>query len=325
LRYIALRYIALRYIALRYIVAVSLAGALALVMVAPLSAGQTPVFRTGVDLVNLAITVTDRKGNLVSDLKASDFDIYEDGKKQAISYFSIGTIVAGGPELHIGVVMDISSSMGQYLAFTKSAAIKFLNSLSTAVDITVIDFDSEIRLARYGPREFPRVVERIRGQKAAGATALYDAIGVYLDSASEQEGRKIMLLYTDGADTVSSLSFQGLRDLLKASDVTVYSVGVMPSNPTSISMGYMGIMHQIADITGGEAYFPTSINQLDDAYAKILKQIHAQYAFGYVSTNTKTDGAWRKVEIKVVAKDRRDYRVRARDGYYGQYKPTSKP
>ena len=137
--------------------------------------------------------------------------------------------------------MDISSSMGAFMPFTKSAAIKFLNSLSNAADITVIDFDSEIRLARYGQREFPRVVERIRGQRAAGATALYDAIGVYLDSASDQEGRKIMLLYTDGADTVSSLSFQGLRDLLKASDVTVYSVGVMPSNPTPITMGCMGI------------------------------------------------------------------------------------
>jgi Ca-activated chloride channel family protein len=212
------------------------------------------------------------------------------------------------------------------MPFTKSAAIKFLNSLSNAADITVIDFDSEIRLARYGQREFPRVVERIRGQKAAGATALYDAIGVYLDSASDLDGRKIMLLYTDGADTVSSLSFQGLRDLLKASDVTVYSVGFMPSSPTPITMGYMGIMHQIADLTGGEAYFPSSINQLDDAYAKILTQIKAQYAVGYVSTNAKTDGAWRKVEIKIVLKDGRDLRVRSRDGYYAQYKkPVQKP
>jgi Ca-activated chloride channel family protein len=102
-------------------------------------------------------------------------------------------------------------------------------------------------------------------------------------------------------------------------------VGVVPSNPTPTTMGYMGIMHQIADITGGEAYFPTSVNQLDDAYAKILTQIQAQYSVGYVSTNTKTDGSWRKVEIKVATKSGRDYSVRARDGYYGPYKPTPKP
>ena len=93
-------------------------------------------------------------------------------------------------------------------SFTKSAAIKFLNSLSNAADITIIDFDSEIRLARYGQREFPRVVERIRGQRAAGATALYDAIGVYLDSASDQEGHRSCCCSPDGADTVSSLSFR---------------------------------------------------------------------------------------------------------------------
>jgi Ca-activated chloride channel family protein len=275
--------------------------------------------------VNLSFTVTDRKGTLIGHLKPGDLQIFEDGRKQAISYFSVGDIVSPGPELHIGVVMDISSSMGPAMPFTKSAAIKFLNSLSNAVDITIIDFDSEIRLARYGQREFPRVVERIRGQRAAGATALYDAIGLYLDSASEQEGRKVMLLYTDGADTVSSLSYQGLRDLLKASDVTVYSVGVLPSNPTPTSMGYMGIMQQIAEITGGQAYFPSSIHELDGAYGKILTQIKAQYTVGYVSTNAKTDGAWRKVEIKVVLKDGQDYRVRARDGYYAQYKPPAKP
>ena len=170
-------------------------------MVAALAAQQAPSFRGGVDLVNLAFTVTDRKGNLITDLKAGDFDLYEDGKKQTISYLTLGTVVTNGPELHIGVVMDISSSMGTFMPFTKSAAIKFLNSLSSAVDITVIDFDSEVRLARYGPREFPRVVERIRGQRAAGATALYDAIGVYLDSASDQDGRKIMLPIIPTAST----------------------------------------------------------------------------------------------------------------------------
>jgi Ca-activated chloride channel family protein len=308
----------LPYLALTLIV-----GAVTLTMAAAPRA-QAPVFRTGVDLVNLAVTVTDRRGNLVGHLKESDFDVYEDGKKQTLSYFAVGEVVGAAPELHVGVVMDISSSMGQFMAFTKSAAIKFLNSLSHAVDITVVDFDTEVRLARFGQNEFPRLVERIRNQKAAGATSLYDAIGLYLDSASDQDGRKVMLLYTDGEDTVSSLSFQGLMDLLKASDVTVYPVGVMTPNPSQRVLSAMTIMNRIAELTGGEAYFPTSINQLDAAYKKIADQIRAQYTLGYVSTNAKTDGAWRKVEIKLVPKESRDYRVRSRDGYYGQYKPSAR-
>jgi Ca-activated chloride channel family protein len=298
-------------------------GAIALAMAAAPRA-QAPVFRAGVDLVNLAVTITDRRGNLVGHLKETDFDVYEDGKKQTLSYFAVGEVVGAAPELHVGVVMDISSSMGQFMAFTKSAAIKFLNSLSHAVDITVVDFDTEVRLARFSQAEFPRLVERIRNQKAAGATALYDAIGLYLDSASEQDGRKVMLLYTDGEDTVSSLSFQGLMDLLKASDVTVYPVGVMTPGPSPRVLSAMTVMNRIAELTGGEAYFPTSINQLDGAYKKIADQIRSQYTLGYVSTNSKTDGAWRKVEIKLVAKESRDYRVRSRDGYYGQYKPLQR-
>ena len=113
---------------------------------------------------------------------------------------------------------------------------------------------------------------------------------------------------------------------MKASDVTVYSIGQIDRlAPVPATQRFMAILNRMAEVTGGQAFFPMSLDELDEAYAKVLRQVRAQYTLGYVSTNDKTDGAWRKVDIKVVAKDGRDYRARARDGYYGQYKPAAKP
>jgi len=287
------------------------------------SAQQVPVFRTGIELVNLGVTVADRKGSLISDLKAEDFEIYEEGKKQTIRYFAAGDPTGPdhpGPEMHLGLLLDVSESMGDDIKFTKTASIKFLNTLVDAVDITMVDFDTQVRVARYGQHEFARLIERIRQQKASGWTALYDAIGVYLDGAGGQDGRKIMLLYTDGGDTRSAIRFSELLDLLKASDVTVYAIGELEHQPQSIRNDQRMKLQQLAEITGGQAFFPTAIKELDSVYDKVVAQIRAQYTLGYLSTNEKTDGAWRKVEIKVVRKDGRDFRVRARKGYFAPFK-----
>jgi Ca-activated chloride channel family protein len=283
---------------------------------------QVPVFRTAVDLVNVGVTVTDKKGGVVEGLTADDFEIVEDGKPQTIRYFAAGDVSAGraGPAMHLGVLLDASESMGDDMSFTKTAAIKFLNTLTDAEDITVVDFDTEVRVARYSQNEFPRVVERIRQKKASGWTALYDAIGVYLDGAAGQDGRKIMLLYTDGGDTRSSISRSQLIDLLKASDATVYAIGALEHQSAFFLNEQRMILQQIADTTGGRAFFPTSVKELDGVYAKVIAEIRAQYTIGYVSTNEKTDGAWRKVEVKIAHKDGRDLRPRARSGYFAAFK-----
>jgi Ca-activated chloride channel family protein len=282
---------------------------------------QLPVFRAGVDLVHLGVTVTDRKGTLVTALRAEDFELYEDGRKQTISYFAAGDATGGaGPPMHLGLMLDVSESMGEDIKFTRTAAIKFLNTLVDAVDITVVDFDTQIRVARYGQAEFARLIERIRQQKVTGWTALYDAIGVYLDGAAGQDGRKIMLLYTDGGDTRSVLALHELIDLLKASDVTVYAIGELEHQSSSGRAAAQRILRQIAETTGGQAFFPLSAKDLDTFYEKVLGEIRAQYTIGYQSTNDKTDGAWRKVEVRVVRHDAPGVRVRARGGYFAQYK-----
>ena len=281
-------------------------------------AQRSTTFRTGVDLVNLGITVTDKKGTLVADLTAEDFEITEDGKRQTLRYFAPGDRV--GPELHLGLLLDVSESMGEDIGFTRTAAIKFLNTLTDAADITVVDFDSQVRVGRYAQSEFARLVERIRQQKTVGNTALYDAIGVYLDGATSQAGRKIMLLYTDGGDTRSALRFGELLDLLKASDATVYVIGQLEHQTQSSKSAQRSILLQIAEATGGQAFFPLTVKNLDAVYDKVMAEIRAQYTLGYLSTNDALNGEWRKVEIKIARKDGREYRVRSRKGYYALFK-----
>jgi len=277
---------------------------------------QQPVFRTGTEIVGLAVTVTDRRGNFVTDLKPDDVEILEEGTPQAIRLFARGDEAESAPELHLGLVFDTSGSMGGDITLARSAAVKFLNTLTDARDMTLVDFDTEVRVSKFEQASFPRLVERIRSRKPDGFTALYDAIGVYLTGATEDEGRKILVMFTDGGDTRSTTTFSKLVTMLRASDATVYAVGFLEHQPMAVRGEQRQRIAQIALETGGEAFFPSEMKQVEDAYAKILKQIRAQYTIGYVSTNTKHDGRWRKVEIKVKRPDIQGPRVQARKGYF---------
>lgn len=298
------------------------AAAIALTAMPRPLAQQVPAFRSGIDLVNVGVTVTDRTGGLVADLGPADFEIQEDGRTQTISYFLAGDPVAGAaPNLHVGVLLDVSESMAGEIGFARTAAIRFLNALERAADMTVVDFDTEVRVARFSQGDFPRLVERIRRQKVSGLTALYDAIGVYLDGAAGQDGRTIMLLYTDGGDTRSTLTLRELMELLKASDATVYAIGSLAHQSLSGRLPQERVLRQIAEVTGGQAFFPTDVKELDKVYDQVLAELRAQYTIGYLSTNGTRDGAWRKVDVKLNKPGARGLRIRARKGYFAPYKP----
>lgn len=277
-----------------------------------------PVFRTGVDLATFAVTVTDRRGRIVTDLAQDDFVVVEDGRPQTLRYFARGE-GAASPEMHLGLMLDASGSMQAEMKLAQGAAIKFLNMLPEAEDITLVDFDTQVRITRYPQRDFARLVERIRQRKPEGWTALYDALGTYLDGAGQQDGRTVLVMYTDGGDTRSALSRADTLDLLKASQVTVYAIGLLAHAGSARSQLQM-TLRQLAETTGGQAFFPTAMKDVESAYEQVLAQIKGQYHLGYVSTNAAANGAWRKVEIKVM---RDDLRVRARQGYFAPYRPAS--
>lgn len=275
------------------------------------------VFKGHVDLTSFGVTVLDRKGALGSDLTAEDFEVYEDGQRQQLTLFARGDQTESTPDLHLGLLFDTSGSMEEDIAFSRSAAIKFLNALPQAVDVTLVDFDTEVRVARYGQHDFARLIERIRRRKPDGMTALYDAVGVYLDGSSSQDGRKILVLYTDGGDTSSSMTFGDVQTLIKASDITLYAVGFLAHQSQSVQMDQRMKIQHMVDLTGGQAFFPQVIKDLDSNYDKVLAEIRAQYTLGYLSTNVKTDGTWRKVEVKV---KRAGLKVRTRQGYFAPFR-----
>lgn len=281
------------------------------------------VFRGGVDLVTFGVTVTDRKGQLVTDLTRDDFQLVEDGRPQELAHF--GPAAAGDDESALGLVrpgllLDTSGSMERDLSLARTAAIKFLNLLPQSPDITLVDFDTEVRVTRYPQRDFPRMVERIRGRESDGFTALYDALGVYLHGAADQEGRPVLVIYSDGVDSRSAISFQETLDLLKASHATVYAIGLV-DHAGSLRLDAQMRLRMLTEVTGGTALFPTRATELDAFYRRVLDEIRGQYQLGYASTNAATDGRWRRVDVKVT---RPGLKVRTRRGYFAPYQPPAR-
>ena len=297
-----------------------------IVALATLTAAFAPqqTFRAGVDLVHFSVVVTDKQGSPITGLKADDFELIEEGNAQSITYFAEGFPESGDLgrvlPLHLGLALDTSGSMESDINDVRTGMIKFVNANEHAVDTTLVDFDTEVRLARYGGSDYPRLIERIRMRKPDGWTAFYDAVGVYLNGAAEQDGEKILLIYTDGGDTRSSLTFRDLLNLLKASDVTTYVIGYLEHQPQSARNEQRMQLQRMAELTGGDAFFPGSVKELEKIYGKIEKTIAARYSLGYVSTDSRMNGTWRKVQIRLKRADLKGAKLRTREGYYAPYK-----
>jgi Ca-activated chloride channel homolog len=291
-------------------------AALAAILAVEGLGAQLPVFRAGVDLVTFGVIVQDAQGQLVTDLTPDDFEVREDGAPQSIHSFARGDAADQLSTLRLGLLLDMSGSMERDLDMARTAAIRFLNALPEAQDITLVDYDTRVRVSRYSQADFPRLVERIRGGTLGTWTAFYDALGVYLDGVDTLEGRKVLVMYGDGIDTRSSLRFGEMMTLVKAAGVTVYAVGFLQHQSGASRMTGRLRLTQIAETTGGQAFFPSALADLDEAYAKVLAEIKGQYHLGYVSTNRAMDGTWRSVEIRV---RRPDLRVRTREGYFAPW------
>ncbi len=274
-------------------------------------------FRGGIELATIGVTVSDRAGRVVTDLSADDFELLEDGRPQLIRTFARGSdVVDPAPPLHLGLLFDTSGSMRDDIGLARSAAVRFLNTFPDAKDMALVEFATEVRIARYGQGDFPRMVERIRAGKPAGETAMYDALGTYLDSASDDDGRTILLLYTDGGDTRSSSRFDEVLTLVKASPVTIYAVGFLEHQPARARLEQRRRLEQIARASGGQAFFPSSMKDVEAAYERVVQQIRGQYTLGFLSTNTKQDGTWRTLEVRVRKPGLSGVRLLARQGYF---------
>jgi Ca-activated chloride channel family protein len=300
-------------------IGIALAAAILATCLAYPSAQQA-TFRAGTELVSITATVADRRGQFLTDLTREDFEILEDGKPQTLQQFARGDDLESGPDVHIGLLFDTSGSMDADIKMSRSAAIKFLNTMNYARDMTLVDFDTEVRVTKFSQQDFPRLVERIRSRKPEGFTAMYDALGVYLDGANELTGRKILVVFTDGGDTRSAIRFGDAMTLIRASDVMVYAIGFLQNQTSGSRTDQRLRLQQMATESGGSAFFPANMKEIEEAYDTIVSQVKSQYTLGYISTNTATDGRWRKVEIRVRQAAAKDARIQSRKGYFAPFR-----
>ena len=317
--------------------AVALLAGVALAGLALAAPGQQPppppgeVFRVEVDVVSLYCTVKDKQGGLVTDLEPGDFEIREDGKLQEVKYFARET----DRPLTLALLVDTSISQEALLPTEKEAATQFLRQVLRPSDLALLitfdidvdllqDFTPEVERLQKGldrarinspadtglnPGPFPR--NRILG------TRLYDAI--YLASREKlapEVGRKAIILVSDGLDAGSSVDDKRAMEAVHRSDSMVYAIGI--ADPVYYHVrGYVytgsDVMKKLAGETGGRAIFPSNVDDLKKAFDEIAAELRSQYSLGYTPTNTKHDGGFRKVEIKV---KRPGLRVQARRGYY---------
>jgi Ca-activated chloride channel family protein len=277
-------------------------------------------FHAATDVVHVPVVVTGRDGQHVRGLTAADFDVREDGRPQRIQFFAEGSPGDALP-LHLGLLLDTSESMQRDLADAATASIQFVNAVEDSVDVTLVDFNTTVRVGRFAPPSYPLLFERIRARKAGGMTALYDAIAVYVEDAMVRDGQHVLILYSDGGDSSSSLTFGKLSELLRLSNnVVVYAIGYLENQLGSGRLDQQLRLTRMAHDTGGNAYFPVSGKQMRSIYDRILEELGARYTLGYVSTNSVADGRFRKVEVKVTRADVKGPTVRTRPGYYAARK-----
>lgn len=281
-------------------------------------ARQTFYART--DLVHVPVIVTGRDGRPVSGLTAGDFEVREDGRAQQIQFFAAGP-VGGALPLHLGLLLDTSESMQSDLPDAARASIQFVNAVEESIDATLVDFDTVVRVGRFEPPSYPQLFERIRARTASGMTALYDAIAVFLSGAAARPGQHVLVLYTDGGDSNSTVTFGRVIDMVRlAGNVIVYAIGYLENQGSLVRVEQQMRLTQLARESGGDAYFPTSAKQMAGIYDRIRAELSARYTLGYVPTNPSADGRFRKLRVSLRRTAGNGTTIRARTGYYGPRK-----
>ncbi len=271
-------------------------------------------FKVAVQAVNLSVTVTDKNGRFVPNLEVTDFEVLEDNAPQELSFFT-----AEVTPVTVLLLLDASTSIRPSVEGVKEAAINFVSKLWDGDRAIIADFNDKIRFSTHFTDDIDRLIGSIQSLYPSGWTALYDSILISLDKVAEIEGRKALLVFTDGDDSRSSgYGSEATRDDTvegaKFYEVTIYSVGFRGSRGGGSGGVNKGFLKKISKDTGGAAFFPKDIGELNESFSQIQDELHSQYRMAYIPNNTDRDGRWRKIEIRVKGRD--DLVVRTRQGYY---------
>ena len=279
--------------------------------------------KVDVQLVNVQVSVTDRHGRVVPDLKKEDFLIEEDGRRQEIRNFARENELP----LTLAMLIDTSPSVQPIFAEEKRTAESFLQSVLRAKDLAlVMGFDREVTLVEDYTDNTRDLIRAIDSLDTGGGTSIYDA--VYLacrEKLAEEAGRKAAIIISDGEDTTSKVRLTEALGAAQRSDAVIYGIfnaagggfsGGFGRRPGTIVLGGngdIGTLKKFSEETGGTTFTLSRENSFQKIFDQIAEELRSQYSLGYVSTNTAKDGKYR--QIKVVARGS-GYTVKARKGYY---------
>lgn len=253
-----------------------------------------------VNRVVLWITVTDKNDAPVQDLKKDEFTVLEDGVPQEILEFN-----REERPITMALILDSSGSMQDSIKNLHEAASSFVATLRPVDKALVIDFDDKVFLLQDLTADHAALDEAVTSTEALGSTALYDALHAAYRKLRGIEGRKAIILLTDGDDTSSQVGYDRILEEIRGGDVMIFAIGLGEARK--------GHLKEFASATGGRAYFVSKAKELAGVYQKIAEELRHQYVLAYQTTNTTWDG--RFVRLKVVPKNK-DWNVRARQGYF---------
>jgi Ca-activated chloride channel homolog len=276
-------------------------------------AGKT--LKVDVELVRVNATVTDLQSRVITGLDREHFRLWEDKLEQKIETFS-----TEDEPVSLGIVFDVSGSMKDKISTARDAAVTFLKTGNPEDEYFLEVFSNRPQLAEEFTTDISRLQNKLIFQNTQGMTAMYDAI--YLSLAKLKEGtnaKKALLLITDGEDNRSRYTFSNVREYVKEQDVQIYGIGIVNDFNSQLGSGRTGraLIEELADLTGGHAFFPDSVYDLEDICTKIAVELKNQYVLTYRSTNSTKDGKWRKIRVQVDGpKGVGRLNVRSKTGYY---------
>jgi len=282
----------------------------------PKTQKQEPTFRVNVRLVNVFTTVTDSHGAPIAGLSKGDFQVLEDGVPQTISVFDQES------ELPLSIVLavDTSESTRRDADREGVSARKFAHSIMRPADHLAVFQVSEDIDQVTGFTADLRVIDRgIANLQRGAGTSLYDAIFLCSEALITREGRKVLVLITDGGDTTSKADYNGALRRAQQAEALVYSIIVVPvANDAGRNLGGEHALIQISKDTGGKYYYAESIEQLDEAFRQISKELRTQYLLGYYPNRKASESPFHRIQVQVNRQDGdgNPYQVRHRAGYY---------
>jgi|SRR5579862_242264 len=278
--------------------------------------GPDTTLKVDVNLVNVFVTVTDSQGAPVGHLAKNNFVVKEDGNDQKIAVFDKESAVP----LSIALAIDTSLSTRRDLPLEQTSAKHFAHAILRPVDaLSVYAFSEVVHEATAGyTSDLKRIDEGIDHIRVGAATALYDAIYLASRSLEHRKGRKVIVLITDGGDTISRVDYKEAVRAAEEAEALVYSIIIVPiENSAGRETGGEHALIQLSEDTGGRYYYATSTAQLDSAFRQISDELRTQYLLAYYPSQRTSFSEFRRIEVKVVDVPNSDtYHVRHRVGYY---------